>query len=136
MFFGPKMLKRCVSNTSFLGYHTWKVGSALLCQIINKSSKSGGRHFQKQLLKNWLLITNIEFYSRLNVFFCFFFTFFVDFIFVDFDKILYKFIYLLCNLLEYYFFADPAFEVRYSFMLEVHAKYEASLWPSHAHGLN
>ena len=28
-------------------YCTWKAGSAFLCQIIYKSSKYGGRHFQK-----------------------------------------------------------------------------------------
>ena len=30
-----------------LEYRTWKAWLALLCRIINKSSKSGGRHFQK-----------------------------------------------------------------------------------------
>ena len=34
-------------NCNCIVYRTWKVGSALSCQIINKSWNSEGRHFQK-----------------------------------------------------------------------------------------
>ena len=40
------ILKRAIVKYYTMNYRTWKAGSALLCRIINKSSKSGGQQFQ------------------------------------------------------------------------------------------
>ena len=50
-------LQKCLIKTQdssmFItsNYRTWKAGLALLCQMINKSSKSGGRHLQNNYQK-------------------------------------------------------------------------------------
>ena len=77
-------------------YRTWKAWSALSCRIINKSSRSGGRHIQKQSLKIQLFITNIEYFQRLNVSF----VFFLRFLLTSFLLILKKY---LINLFIYLF---------------------------------
>jgi hypothetical protein len=106
----------CSSNHYLNHYRGRKAGSALSCRIINKSLKNRGRHFQKYLLKFQLLINNIEFYKRLQIFLCFLSTIFIDFIFVDFDKILDKCINFSAFFWEL-FYTDPAFLIRYMFLV-------------------
>ena len=80
-------------RVSLIKYHTWKAGSALLCRIINKKIQKW-RSALSKIVKKWILIINIKFYQQLDVCYCvcFLCTTSVDFIFVDFDKILDKFI--------------------------------------------
>ena len=65
-------------NNARVTYLTWKAGSALSCRIINKSWNNEGRHFQKYLLYNWLLIANINFFPTANYFFYFLSTIFIE----------------------------------------------------------
>ena len=87
------MAFRCIStygNVSMQiehAYRTWKAGSALLCWIIKKSQKVEVDTLKinnnNVAIKNkhWILLTAKFFFS----------TIYLDFIFVDFDKILDKF---------------------------------------------